>query len=90
MVRIPRSGCDAALLHEATMRKAPDADPELEGQATLVIGGGSGLGSQTAEAQCDRLGALDDFAQLVVACCENVYFNGKTIRLGGALRLPPR
>jgi NAD(P)-dependent dehydrogenase (short-subunit alcohol dehydrogenase family) len=37
-----------------------------------------------------RLGTADEFAQLVIACCENVYLNGETIRLDGALRLPPR
>ena len=37
-----------------------------------------------------RLGSGDDFARMVVACCENVYLNGETIRLDGALRLPPR
>jgi NAD(P)-dependent dehydrogenase (short-subunit alcohol dehydrogenase family) len=37
-----------------------------------------------------RLGAAEDFAQLVVSCCENVYLNGETIRLDGALRMQPR
>lgn len=37
-----------------------------------------------------RLGSPVDFANLVVSCCENVYLNGETIRLDGALRLPPR
>jgi NAD(P)-dependent dehydrogenase (short-subunit alcohol dehydrogenase family) len=37
-----------------------------------------------------RLGSADEFARFVVACCENVYLNGETIRLDGALRLPPR
>jgi len=37
-----------------------------------------------------RLGSAGDFARFVVACCENVYLNGETIRLDGALRLPPR
>ncbi|HTW85976.1 MAG TPA: SDR family NAD(P)-dependent oxidoreductase [Candidatus Sulfotelmatobacter sp.] len=37
-----------------------------------------------------RLGTAEEFAQLVLACCENSYLNGETIRLDGALRLPPR
>jgi len=37
-----------------------------------------------------RLGTADEYAQLVVACCENAYVNGETIRLDGALRMPPR
>ena len=37
-----------------------------------------------------RLGTADEYAQLVVACCENAFLNGETIRLDGALRLPPR
>ena len=37
-----------------------------------------------------RLGTAEEYAQLVVACCENAFLNGETIRLDGALRLPPR
>jgi NAD(P)-dependent dehydrogenase (short-subunit alcohol dehydrogenase family) len=37
-----------------------------------------------------RLGTADEYAHLVVACCENAFLNGETIRLDGALRLPPR
>jgi NAD(P)-dependent dehydrogenase (short-subunit alcohol dehydrogenase family) len=37
-----------------------------------------------------RLGEADEYAQLVVQCCENAYLNGETIRLDGALRLAPR
>jgi NAD(P)-dependent dehydrogenase (short-subunit alcohol dehydrogenase family) len=37
-----------------------------------------------------RLGSPEEFAQLVIACCENVFLNGETIRLDGAVRLPPR
>jgi NAD(P)-dependent dehydrogenase (short-subunit alcohol dehydrogenase family) len=37
-----------------------------------------------------RLGTAEEYAQLVVSCCENAFLNGETIRLDGALRLPPR
>jgi NAD(P)-dependent dehydrogenase (short-subunit alcohol dehydrogenase family) len=37
-----------------------------------------------------RLGAPDDFADLVLAVLRNAYLNGETIRLDGSLRLPPR
>ncbi len=37
-----------------------------------------------------RLGDPSEFASLVLTCCENRSLNGETIRLDGALRLPPR
>jgi NAD(P)-dependent dehydrogenase (short-subunit alcohol dehydrogenase family) len=37
-----------------------------------------------------RLGRPEEFGQLAVAICENPSLNGETIRLDGALRLPPR
>ncbi len=37
-----------------------------------------------------RLGVPDDFAQLVLAIIQNGYLNGETIRMDGALRMPPR
>jgi NAD(P)-dependent dehydrogenase (short-subunit alcohol dehydrogenase family) len=37
-----------------------------------------------------RLGEPDDFAQLAVSMIENAYLNGETIRLDGALRMPPK
>jgi NAD(P)-dependent dehydrogenase (short-subunit alcohol dehydrogenase family) len=37
-----------------------------------------------------RLGSPADYADLVVTICRNAYLNGETIRLDGALRLPPR
>ncbi|MFV0457378.1 MAG: SDR family NAD(P)-dependent oxidoreductase [Actinomycetales bacterium] len=37
-----------------------------------------------------RLGAPDDFGHLAVALLENQYVNGDTIRLDGAIRMPPR
>jgi len=37
-----------------------------------------------------RLGAPDDFAQLAVSLLLNRYVNGETIRLDGAIRMPPR
>jgi NAD(P)-dependent dehydrogenase (short-subunit alcohol dehydrogenase family) len=37
-----------------------------------------------------RLGDPDDFARLAVAMVENSYLNGETIRLDGALRMPPK
>lgn len=37
-----------------------------------------------------RLGAPDDFAALVHHIAENPYLNGETIRLDGAIRLPPK
>ncbi len=37
-----------------------------------------------------RLGDAAEYAQLVVAICENAFLNGETIRLDGALRMAPR
>lgn len=37
-----------------------------------------------------RLGAPAEFGELVAAIVDNGYLNGETIRLDGALRLPPR
>ncbi len=37
-----------------------------------------------------RLGMPQEYAELVATCCENAFLNGETIRLDGALRLPPR
>lgn len=37
-----------------------------------------------------RLGRPDDFARLAVEMLENPYLNGMTIRLDGAIRMPPR
>jgi NAD(P)-dependent dehydrogenase (short-subunit alcohol dehydrogenase family) len=37
-----------------------------------------------------RLGHADDFALLVAHLVENRYLNGETIRLDGALRMPPK
>ena len=37
-----------------------------------------------------RLGGSEDFARLVLAICGNPMLNGETIRLDGALRLPPQ
>ena len=37
-----------------------------------------------------RLGRPDEFAQLVKAICENDMLNGGSIRLDGALRMPPK
>jgi NAD(P)-dependent dehydrogenase (short-subunit alcohol dehydrogenase family) len=37
-----------------------------------------------------RLGDPDDYAHLAVSLLENSYVNGETIRLDGAIRMPPR
>jgi len=37
-----------------------------------------------------RLGRPDDFGHMAVALLENEYVNGDTIRLDGAIRMPPR
>jgi NAD(P)-dependent dehydrogenase (short-subunit alcohol dehydrogenase family) len=37
-----------------------------------------------------RLGEPDDFARLAIAMVENAYLNGETVRLDGALRMPPK
>lgn len=37
-----------------------------------------------------RLGNPDDYAHLAVAMLENRYLNGDTVRLDGAIRMPPR
>jgi NAD(P)-dependent dehydrogenase (short-subunit alcohol dehydrogenase family) len=37
-----------------------------------------------------RLGEPDDYAQLALAMVDNGYLNGETVRLDGALRMPPK
>ena len=37
-----------------------------------------------------RLGRAEDYASLVIWMAENVYLNGESVRLDGAVRLPPR
>ena len=37
-----------------------------------------------------RLGTGEDYARLVLFMAENVYLNGESVRLDGAIRLPPR
>jgi NAD(P)-dependent dehydrogenase (short-subunit alcohol dehydrogenase family) len=37
-----------------------------------------------------RLGTPDDYARMAVSLLENPYVNGETIRLDGAIRMPPR
>lgn len=37
-----------------------------------------------------RLGLPEEFAKLVLHIAENLYINGETIRLDGALRMPPK
>jgi NAD(P)-dependent dehydrogenase (short-subunit alcohol dehydrogenase family) len=37
-----------------------------------------------------RLGSPDDYARMAVSLLENPYVNGETIRLDGAIRMPPR
>jgi NAD(P)-dependent dehydrogenase (short-subunit alcohol dehydrogenase family) len=37
-----------------------------------------------------RLGKPDEFAQLAIAIAENPMLNGETIRLDGAIRMPPK
>lgn len=38
----------------------------------------------------DRLGLPEEFAKLAIHMVENAYLNGETIRLDGALRMPPK
>lgn len=37
-----------------------------------------------------RLGHPHEYADLVVTMLRNSYFNGETVRLDGAIRMPPR
>ena len=37
-----------------------------------------------------RLGKPEEFASLVLELARNTYFNAQTIRLDGAIRMPPR
>ena len=37
-----------------------------------------------------RMGAPSEFGELVVHIVNNAYLNGETIRLDGAIRMPPR
>jgi NAD(P)-dependent dehydrogenase (short-subunit alcohol dehydrogenase family) len=38
----------------------------------------------------NRLGLPEEFAKLAVHMIENAYLNGETVRLDGALRMPPK
>lgn len=61
----------------------------IQGQAAIVTGGGSGLGEATAR-ELARLGKPEEFASLAVYIVQNDHLNGETIRLDGALRMAPR
>jgi hypothetical protein len=37
-----------------------------------------------------RLGKPEEYADLVMLMVENGYFNGETVRLDGAIRMPPK
>jgi NAD(P)-dependent dehydrogenase (short-subunit alcohol dehydrogenase family) len=37
-----------------------------------------------------RLGSPDDYARMALSLLENPYVNGETVRLDGAIRMPPR
>lgn len=37
-----------------------------------------------------RLGSADDYAHMALSLLENPYVNGETVRLDGAIRMPPR
>jgi NAD(P)-dependent dehydrogenase (short-subunit alcohol dehydrogenase family) len=37
-----------------------------------------------------RTGAPEEFASLAIEMCRNGYFNGESVRLDGAIRMPPR
>lgn len=37
-----------------------------------------------------RLGSADDYAHMALSLLENSYVNGETVRLDGAIRMPPR
>ena len=37
-----------------------------------------------------RLGLPEEYASLAVEMCRNGYFNGESVRLDGAIRMPPR
>ena len=37
-----------------------------------------------------RLGLPPEYASLALEMCRNGYFNGETVRLDGAIRMPPR
>jgi NAD(P)-dependent dehydrogenase (short-subunit alcohol dehydrogenase family) len=69
------------------------ADPGIGGASSSMIGG---LDQDYLERLADnvpfpkRLGYPSDYAKLVIAIIENGYINGETIRLDGALRMPPK
>jgi hypothetical protein len=68
---------------------------ELAGSSAIVTGGVSGLGLATARRLTavphpSRLGIPDEFAQLAMHIVANPMLNGETIRLDGAIRMPPR
>ena len=37
-----------------------------------------------------RLGRPEEYASLVLEMCRNSYLNGESVRLDGAIRMPPR
>ena len=52
------------------------------------VGGTRGLVRE--DDHCNRLGHPEEYAQLACQLVENRMLNGETIRLDGALRMPPR
>ncbi|MFY8092777.1 MAG: hypothetical protein ACOVN0_04765 [Niveispirillum sp.] len=60
---------------------------DLEGRAVVISGGASGLGAAVM-AGLDPVTA--DYAALARHIVENAMLNGETIRLDGALRMPPK
>ena len=49
-----------------------------------------GLVAELSVPHPSRLGAPDDYGRMAVSLLENSYVNGETVRLDGAIRMPPR
>ena len=56
--------------------------------STMAILTGTSLAAAVPHPK--RLGNPDDYAHMAVALLENEYVNGQTVRLDGAIRMPPR
>ena len=81
-----------AFIVDALLERNPDVDPALIEE----VYAGVGLPQEQREALGagipfpSRLGTPEEYAELALHIVENTMLNGETIRLDGALRMPPK
>ncbi len=78
----PRQQADPGQHDRARRLRHPDAGPAAAGHPRRPW--------SRACRNPSRLGAPDDYAHMAISLLENPYVNGETIRLDGAIRMPPR